>query len=72
MTNRIVVMGGSFNPPTIAHLKLMQAALDSVDALPGTVYARISGLCGQEDEKAALSTGYHGRGAAVGDAGELM
>ena len=32
MTNRIVVMGGSFNPPTIAHLKLMQAALDSVDA----------------------------------------
>jgi len=35
MTNRIVVMGGSFNPPTIAHLKLMQAALDSVDACQG-------------------------------------
>lgn len=29
---RIVVMGGSFNPPTIAHLKLMLAAIDAVDA----------------------------------------
>ncbi len=35
MTNRIVVMGGSFNPPTIAHLKLMQAAVDAVDACQG-------------------------------------
>lgn len=35
MMNRIVVMGGSYNPPTIAHLKLMQAALDAVDACQG-------------------------------------
>lgn len=28
-------MGGSFNPPTIAHLKLMRAALDAVDACQG-------------------------------------
>lgn len=26
----IIVMGGSFNPPTVAHLKLMQAALDQL------------------------------------------
>lgn len=32
---RIVLMGGSFNPPTIAHLKLMQSALDSVNASRG-------------------------------------
>ena len=30
MSDLIVVMGGSFNPPTIAHLKLMQAALDQL------------------------------------------
>ncbi len=31
----IVVMGGSFNPPTIAHLKIMLTALDSVNAEKG-------------------------------------
>lgn len=31
----IVVMGGSFNPPTIAHLRLMQKALDAVNAERG-------------------------------------
>ena len=35
MTNRIVVMGGSFNPPTVAHLKLMLAAINAVDACQG-------------------------------------
>lgn len=30
MADLILVMGGSFNPPTIAHLKLMQAALDQL------------------------------------------
>ncbi|MBQ6256022.1 MAG: DUF1768 domain-containing protein [Clostridia bacterium] len=35
MMNRVVVMGGSFNPPTLAHLKLMRAALDAVDACQG-------------------------------------
>ena len=35
MMNRVVVMGGSFNPPTLAHLKLMRAALDTVDACQG-------------------------------------
>lgn len=35
MTDRIVVMGGSFNPPTIAHLKGMRAALDALDACQG-------------------------------------
>ena len=29
---RIVVMGGSFNPPTLAHYKLMKAAVDALDA----------------------------------------
>ena len=35
MTNRIVVMGGSFNPPTLAHLQLMRSAMDTVDACQG-------------------------------------
>ena len=35
MTNRIAVMGGSFNPPTVGHLRLMQAALDAIDACAG-------------------------------------
>lgn len=30
--NRIVVMGGSFNPPTAAHYKLMKAAIDALGA----------------------------------------
>lgn len=33
--NGIVVMGGSYNPPTVAHLRLMQAAMDAVDASHG-------------------------------------
>ena len=35
MKNKIVVLGGSFNPPTIAHLKLMKAAVKAVDARLG-------------------------------------
>ncbi len=35
MKNRIIVMGGSFNPPTRAHLLLMKAAMDAVDARLG-------------------------------------
>ena len=35
MTNRIVVLGGSFNPPTIAHLELMRSAMDAIDACQG-------------------------------------
>ena len=31
----IIVMGGSFNPPTIAHLKLIQAAMDALKAETG-------------------------------------
>ena len=31
----IVVMGGSFNPPTIAHLRIMQKALEAVSAERG-------------------------------------
>ena len=30
--NRIVVMGGSFNPPTTAHYKLMKGAIDALVA----------------------------------------
>lgn len=30
--NRIVVMGGSFNPPTAAHYKLMKGAVDALEA----------------------------------------
>lgn len=33
--NKGVVMGGSFNPPTLAHRKLMWAAFDAVDACHG-------------------------------------
>lgn len=33
--HRIVVMGGSFNPPTIAHLRLMETAIQAVDADKG-------------------------------------
>ncbi len=33
--NRIVVMGGSFNPPTIAHLHLMEAAMKTIGARKG-------------------------------------
>ena len=29
---RIVVMGGSFNPPTLVHYKLMKEAIDALDA----------------------------------------
>ena len=32
---RIVVMGGSFNPPTIAHFKLLTHALDVLQAEKG-------------------------------------
>lgn len=32
---QIVVMGGSYNPPTIAHLRLMQTALDALNAQKG-------------------------------------
>lgn len=35
MMNRVVVMGGSFNPPTLAHLRLMEAAIEAVDACRG-------------------------------------
>lgn len=31
----IVIMGGSFNPPTIAHLRIMQTALDTLRAEAG-------------------------------------
>ena len=32
---RIIVMGDSFNPPTIAHLKMMRSALDQLEAEKG-------------------------------------
>ena len=35
MKRRIVVMGGSFNPPTIAHFRTMQAAMEAVRAEKG-------------------------------------
>lgn len=34
-SRRIVVMGGSFNPPTLAHLRLMRAAVDALGAEKG-------------------------------------
>ena len=33
--NKIVVMGGSFNPPTIAHLQLMHVAMEATQASEG-------------------------------------
>jgi len=35
MKQKIVVMGGSFNPPTTAHLRLMHAAVDGIGAQMG-------------------------------------
>ena len=44
MVNKIVVMGDSFNPPTIAHLELMKAAIEAVGACQGEIYPA-SGAC---------------------------
>ena len=35
MMEKVVVMGGSFNPPTLAHLRLMVSAMDAVGASRG-------------------------------------
>lgn len=35
MMNSVVVIGGSFNPPTLAHLQLMEAAINATDACHG-------------------------------------
>lgn len=35
MAKRIVVLGGSFNPPTLAHFRLLQSALDGLGAEAG-------------------------------------
>ena len=35
MMEKVVVMGGSFNPPTLAHLRLMVSAMDAVSASRG-------------------------------------
>ena len=32
---RMVVMGGSFNPPTLAHFTLLREAIDAIDAWRG-------------------------------------
>ena len=34
-TNRIVILGGSFNPPTVAHRRLLCTAMDGVGAERG-------------------------------------
>ena len=33
--NKIVIMGGSFNPPTLAHYRLMKYAIEAIDATHG-------------------------------------
>ena len=33
--NKIVIMGGSFNPPTVAHYRLMKHAIETLDAAHG-------------------------------------
>ncbi len=35
MKSKLVVMGGSFNPPTLAHFRLMQEAVNSINASTG-------------------------------------
>lgn len=42
---RIVVMGGSFNPPTIAHLKMMRSALDQLGAEKASLSQRQISPC---------------------------
>ena len=32
---KIVIMGGSFNPPTLAHYMLMKYAIEAIDATHG-------------------------------------
>lgn len=41
-TSKIIVMGGSFNPPTIAHLKLMQSAIEQLST--GDAHEDIRGI----------------------------
>ena len=35
MMDKSVVMGGSFNPPTRAHVQLMEYAIETIDACRG-------------------------------------
>ena len=32
---KIVIMGGSFNPPTLAHYRLMKNAIEAIEAVHG-------------------------------------
>ena len=41
-SKKIIVMGGSFNPPTMAHLKLMQSAIAQLST--GTPFEDIRGI----------------------------
>lgn len=49
MKNAVVVLGGSFNPPTIAHAKLISCALDATGAPTGVLipssHAYVSRKC---------------------------
>lgn len=51
MNDRIVVMGGSFNPPTIAHLRAIQAAMDAVDACQGLFMPASQGYVARKMKK---------------------
>lgn len=42
ITSKIIVLGGSFNPPTIAHLKLMQSAIAQLST--GSLFEDIRGI----------------------------
>lgn len=70
MMNRVVVMGGSFNPPTLAYLRLMEAALNAIDACQG-IFVPTARICGKENEAASLPAGHPERIRPPGDAGKL-
>lgn len=61
-SRRIVVMGGSFNPPTLAHLRLMRDAVDALGAEKGFSFPQtmltLKGSAAAEAGKGGAAGGY--------------
>lgn len=52
MRKTIIVMGGSFNPPTLAHLRLMQSAIEQTGADRGIFVPSSQGYVGRKMQRA--------------------
>ena len=50
MNELIIVMGGSFNPPTIAHQRLLLGAVNELGADKGIFVPSSHGICQDQDE----------------------